>query len=153
MPNLSIEELARFEAIEDAVERWLARPMHEDASNGELVHDLIACGIMLGDQRGPYPDPTQSVTSGESMCLKYMETHIDLTPRMELALLAAKGGAIRSHRWLGDFEGFATRTLVALEKRGLIERQWTGGAAGHYLITDKGRRMAEEIIDNEDGAS
>lgn len=59
MPNLSIEELARFEAIEDAVERWLARPMHEDASNGELVHDLIACGVVLGDQRGPYPEPPE----------------------------------------------------------------------------------------------
>lgn len=59
MPNLSIEKLARYEAIEDAVERWLARPMHEDASNGELVHDLIACGVVLGDQRGPYPEPPE----------------------------------------------------------------------------------------------
>lgn len=78
--------------------------------------------------------------------------NLNLTPKMRDALyIAANTGGIigtKDGDWrYGNY--CAVRTAWALEKRGLIERQWTGNATDRwgapFLITPKGRALAEAL--------
>lgn len=76
-----------------------------------------------------------------------------LTASMERALRLAANEhgeitAVRSADWRYGNE-IATRTAWALEKRGLIERRWTGTdrfGSACYVITARGRNLAATLL-------
>lgn len=83
-----------------------------------------------------------------------METNLTLKMRDALYIAVNTGGlyATRDGDWrYGNCA--ATRTVSSLEKRGLVERQWTGATVrtgrvkgnAFYKITDKGRTLAEAL--------
>lgn len=40
----------------------------------------------------------------------------------------------------------SARTAWALERRGLVERRWTGAKDGYVYITARGRELADELL-------
>lgn len=54
----------------------------------------------------------------------------------------------RENRFIAD--EIAARTAHGLERRGLVERRWTGAEDGVVYITDAGRELADKLLTEGD---
>lgn len=74
-----------------------------------------------------------------------------LTNQMTAALQwITSRGEMRVGRY-NDFinDTVSARTAWSLERRGLVERQWVGGKDGYVYVTDRGRDLADSLIEDE----
>lgn len=75
-----------------------------------------------------------------------METKLTNQMLGALQWIASRGEMRVARENAFIMDELSSRTAWALERRGLVERRWTGAKDGYVYITDAGRQLADELL-------